>query len=44
MIITTTKTARLFKNQIGNPSKSLDEITKLAEEKKIIGGHPAIQP
>ncbi|WP_405384033.1 M23 family metallopeptidase [Maribacter sp. LLG6340-A2] len=45
MIIATTKRLDIIKKQIAIQSKSLDEITKLAEEKeKLLMSIPAIQP
>ena len=45
MIISTTKRLDIIKKQIAIQSKSLDEITKLAEEKeKLLMSIPAIQP
>lgn len=45
MIIATTKRLDIIKKQIAIQSKSLDEITKLAEEKeKLLVAIPAIQP
>lgn len=45
MIIATTKRLDVIKKQMAIQSKSLDEITKLAEEKeKLLVSIPAIQP
>ncbi|EAR00598.1 M23 family metallopeptidase [Maribacter sp. HTCC2170] len=45
MVIETTKRLDIIKKQIAIQSKSLDEITKLAEEKeKLLAAIPAIQP
>ncbi len=45
MVIATTKRLDIIKKQITIQSKSLDEITKLAEEKeKLLAAIPAIQP
>ena len=45
MIIATTKRMDVIKKQMAIQSKSLDEITKLAEEKeKLLAAIPAIQP
>jgi len=45
MVIATTKRLDIIKKQIAIQSKSLDEITKLAEEKeKLLAAIPAIQP
>ena len=45
MIISTTKRLDIIKKQMAIQSKSLDEITKLAEEKeKLLVSIPAIQP
>jgi murein DD-endopeptidase MepM/ murein hydrolase activator NlpD len=45
MIISTTKRLDIIKKQMAIQSKSLDEITKLAEEKeKLLAAIPAIQP
>ena len=45
MVIATTKRLDIIKKQIAIQSKSLDEITKLAEEKeKLLVAIPAIQP
>jgi murein DD-endopeptidase MepM/ murein hydrolase activator NlpD len=45
MIIATTKRLDIIKKQMAIQSKSLDEITKLAEEKeKLLASIPAIQP
>lgn len=45
MIISTTKRLDIIKKQMAIQSKSLDEITKLAEEKeKLLMSIPAIQP
>ncbi|MBM1105903.1 M23 family metallopeptidase [Aurantibacter crassamenti] len=45
MIISTTRRLDIIKKQIAIQSKSLDEITKLAEEKeKLLMAIPAIQP
>lgn len=45
MIIATTKRVDIIKKQMAIQSKSLDEITKLAEEKeKLLMSIPAIQP
>lgn len=45
MVIATTKRLDIIKKQITIQSKSLDEITKLAEEKeKLLEAIPAIQP
>ncbi len=45
MVIATTKRLDIIKKQIIIQSKSLDEITKLAEEKeKLLAAIPAIQP
>ncbi len=45
MVIATTKRLDIIKKQMAIQSKSLDEITKLAEEKeKLLAAIPAIQP
>lgn len=45
MVIATTKRLDIIKKQLAIQSKSLDEITKLAEEKeKLLAAIPAIQP
>ncbi|MDV7138264.1 M23 family metallopeptidase [Maribacter sp. TH_r10] len=45
MVIATTKRMDIIKKQLAIQSKSLDEITKLAEEKeKLLAAIPAIQP
>ncbi|WP_291866752.1 M23 family metallopeptidase [Maribacter sp.] len=45
MVIATTKRLDVIKKQMAIQSKSLDEITKLAEEKeKLLAAIPAIQP
>ncbi|PIF01568.1 MAG: peptidase M23 [Maribacter sp.] len=45
MVIATTKRLDIIKKQLTIQSKSLDEITKLAEEKeKLLAAIPAIQP
>ena len=45
MVVATTKRLDIIKKQMAIQSKSLDEITKLAEEKeKLLAAIPAIQP